>query len=271
MKVNKFTRKVFSFAAFALLSLAFFATAVYASHSWGGYHWARTSNPFTLKLGDNVSSSWDSYLATTSNDWSASSVLDTSIVAGGTRARQCRPTSGRVEVCNYRYGNNGWLGLAQIWISGGHIAQGVAKMNDTYFSTASYNTPAWRNLVMCQEVAHTFGLDHQDVTFNNTNLGSCMDYTSDPDGPPSNEHPNAHDYEMLETIYAHQDSYTTVQSGSQKLPYGQSVAQGAKDGDFENRSEWGKSIRDNGYVALFERDLGAGNKLFTFVIWAQEN
>ena len=271
MKANKFTRKVFSFAAFALFSLAFLTTIVKANHSWGGYHWARTSNPFTLKLGDNVSSSWDSYLVTTSSDWSQSSVLDTSIVAGGTRARQCRPTSGRVEVCNYRYGNNGWLGLAQIWVSGGHIAQGVAKMNDTYFSTASYNTPAWRNLVVCQEVAHTFGLDHQDVTFNNPNLGSCMDYTSDPDSPPTNEHPNAHDYEMLETIYAHQDSYTTVQSGSQKLPYGQSVAQGAKDGDFENRSEWGRSIRDNGHVALFERDLGTDNKLFTFVIWAQEN
>ena len=41
-----------------------------ASHSWGSYHWARTSNPFTLKLGDNVSSVWDSYLATTASDWS---------------------------------------------------------------------------------------------------------------------------------------------------------------------------------------------------------
>jgi hypothetical protein len=29
----------------------------------GNYHWARTSNPFTLKLGDNVSSAWDSYSA----------------------------------------------------------------------------------------------------------------------------------------------------------------------------------------------------------------
>jgi hypothetical protein len=25
-----------------------------------------------------------------------------------------------------------------------------------------------------------------------------MDYTSDPDGPPSNEHPNQHDFEQLE-------------------------------------------------------------------------
>lgn len=181
-----------------------------ADHSWGSYHWARKANPFTLKLGDNVETKWDSYLATTSSDWSKSSVLDTTIVAGGTTARRCRPTAGRVEVCNAKYGNNGWLGVAQIWLSGNHITRGTAKVNDTYFDTPTYNTPAWRNLVMCQEVAHTFGLDHQDENFSNPNLGTCMDYTNDPDGPPSNEHPNSHDFEQLETIYGHTDSTTTV-------------------------------------------------------------
>jgi predicted Zn-dependent protease len=60
-------------------------------------------------------------------------------------------------------------------VSGSHIVQGTTKVNDTYFNTATYNTRAWRQLVMCQEVGHTFGLDHQDETFNNPNLGSCMD------------------------------------------------------------------------------------------------
>jgi len=27
-------------------------------------------------------------------------------------SKQCRATSGRVEVCNGTYGNNGWLGVA---------------------------------------------------------------------------------------------------------------------------------------------------------------
>jgi hypothetical protein len=63
---------------------------------------------------------------------------------------------------------------------------------------------------MCQEIAHDFGLAHQDETFNNPNLGSCMDYTSDPDGPPSNEHPDAHDLLQLQTIYAHLDTTSTV-------------------------------------------------------------
>jgi hypothetical protein len=40
-------------------------------------------------------------------------------------------------------------------------------VNDTYFNTPKYDTSAWRNLVMCQEVGHTLGLDHQDEDFDN--------------------------------------------------------------------------------------------------------
>ena len=50
--------------------------------------------------------------------------------------------------------------LAQIWVSGKPITQGATKVNNTYFDTPTYDTSAWRNLVMCQEVGHTLGLDH---------------------------------------------------------------------------------------------------------------
>ena len=151
----------------ALLLATGLGAFVSADHSWGGYHWARTSNPFILKTGDNVSSIWDTHLDFAISDWNFSSVLDLQKVAGGTNPRRCRPTAGRIEVCNAAYGFNGWLGPAQIWISGGHITQAVAKMNDTYFNTSTYNKSEWRQLVMCQEVAHDFGLDHQDEVFNN--------------------------------------------------------------------------------------------------------
>jgi hypothetical protein len=167
---------------------------------------------------------------------------------------------GRVEVCNAAYGSTGWLGVAQIWITRGtHIAQGTAKMNDTYFNQAQYNSPAWRRMVMCQEVAHTFGLDHQDETFNNANLGSCMDYTSDPDGPPSNEHPNQHDYDQLAAIYAHFDAFSTVEGSAAPSP--------ANPND---PSEWGQLVKvaNGGKTQIFERELGNGLRLVTFVIWA---
>lgn len=258
----------------ALFALVIFApTSAQASHSWGGYHWARTSNPLTLKLGDNLTSNWDPFLATTSTDWSASSIIDTSIVAGNSNPRRCQPTSGRVEVCNSKYGSNGWLGIAQIWLSGNHITQGVTKLNDTYFSKPSYNTPAWKNLVMCQEVGHVFGLDHQDETFNNTNMGTCMDYTDDPSGlikaQLNNEHPDAHDYAELESIYAHLDAFTSIQSSTAKLPLGQLISEGISDMNFESRKDWGEEMSNNGKVARYERNLGS-HRLVTFVIWAQE-
>jgi len=242
-----------------------FATQSSANHAWSNYHWARTANPFTLKAGDNVSSTWDPYLDEAIADWSASSVLDLVRVTGGTRPRQCRPTSGRIEVCADRYGTNGWLGLAQIWVTGSHIVQATAKMNDTYFNTSTYNTPAWRRLVMCQEVAHDFGLDHQDENFNNPNLESCMDYTSDPDGPPSNEHPNAHDLEQLETIYSHLDSTTTVGSD---LPAGMPPAMAQID--FDTPGQWGRLVRSsaNGRVQAYHLDFGRGFHVITRVFWA---
>ena len=237
-----------------------------ADHAWGNYHWARTSNPFTLQVGDNVSSSWDPYLVEAINDWNGSSVLDLVKTTGGTRPKNCRPTAGRIEACNARYGNTGWLGIAQIWITGGsHITQGITKLNDTYFDTPTYNTPAWRRLVTCQEIAHDFGLDHQDENFNNANLGSCMDYTSDPDGPPSNEHPNSHDFQQLNTIYSHLDDETTVGSA---LPRAMPPAMGQID--FDSPGQWGRLVRSQGRgrVQVFELDFGRGHKVITHVFWA---
>ena len=249
-------KRLFVLAAVTALAVAGVVPSVSATHSWGGYHWARTANPFTLALGDNLTSDWDPYLDTTSADWSQSSVLDTTVVAGGTTGRRCRPTQGRVEVCNAAYGQNGWLGLAQVWLSGPHITQGTAKMNDSYFKLAAYNTPAEKNHVMCQEVGHTFGLDHQDES--GASLKTCMDYADD---STNSQHPNAHDYAMLETIYAHVDSTTTVGSRTR----GAARVEGLDD-----VRAWGRQVSSaaSGKTALYVRDLGQGQRVFTFVYWA---
>lgn len=254
-------RKLLASAAVLALTAVFAPVpSANADHSWGGYHWARTTNPFALKLGDNVTTAWDPYLATTSSDWSASAVLDTPIVPGSTPPKKCSPTAGTVQVCNALYGQRGWLGVASIWITGGHITQGTVKLNDTYFNTAKYNTAAWRNLVSCQEVGHTLGLDHQDENFANPNLGTCMDYTSD---PSTNQHPNAHDYEQLETIYLHTEESTAVAARA-TAPSGAAPAGDSPEG-------WGTLVdgsRGRG-VSTYVRELGNGNRVVTHVIWAE--
>jgi len=197
------TKYSFATAVF-LIALGVVASTAYANHSWGKYHWDlstadTTTNP--LDLGDNLTNGWSNNLITTSADWNVS-VLKNEVVTGKSNAN-CDPTAGSVEVCNAEYGDNGWLGIASVWATRGksaHITQGVVKLNDTYFNLPQYNTDAWRDMVMCQEVGHTFGLGHQDEDFSNTNLGTCMDYTNDPtrdDGLGNNIAPNAHDYDMI--------------------------------------------------------------------------
>lgn len=239
-------------AAITLL-VALVAVPALASHSWGGYHWARSSNPFTVQLGDNVDSGWDAYLATTSSVWSQSSVLDTVVATGGTSARRCRATTGRVEVCNSTYGNNGWLGLAQIWLSGSHITKGVVKVNDTYFSLPAYNNPAERNHVMCQEVGHTLGLGH--TSEDGSSQETCMDYSND----PNSQHPNQHDYDQLAAIYSHSD---TEGGGTPpptcKNPRKCNNLPAAVPPFAQASPEKGRVYTD---------DLGNGNRLVTFVYW----
>jgi hypothetical protein len=257
--------RVVGYLGFMSLVLVGVGGVAEANHSWGSYHWARATNPFTLTLGDNLTSSWDSYLAQTSSDWTASVVLDTVIAPGNTNntkgrntPKSCTPTAGRGEVCNAKYGSNGWLGIASIWASGNHITAGTVKLNDTYFNTTKYKTSEWKNLVMCQEVGHIFGLGHQDETFDNPNLDTCMDYTNN---PASNQHPNAHDYELLESIYEHLDANTTVSQSA-----GTALASDSND-----PKAWGKEVHrsENGRASVFVQDAGEGNRVIRHVYWAE--
>jgi hypothetical protein len=270
MVYDSYMKKLWYVAAVAAIFSVAVTSLAYASHSWGDYHWARSANPLLLRLGDNVSSVWDPFLISVSTDWNSSTVLNTNVVAGGSNPKNCRATNGRVEVCNSKYGKNGWLGIAQVWVSGSHITQGTVKLNDTYFSTAKYTSSAWRQFVMCQEIGHAFGLDHQDEAFNNSNLGTCMDYTDNParnDGVGDNQRPNAHDYEQLIAIYGHYDVLSAIINS----PASASASATVSDIDFSNPSTWGKAIKNDtsGRSSLHVRDLSKGQKLFTFVVWAE--
>jgi len=257
-------------AAACLLSVTVVATPAQASHAWSNYHWARTSNPFTLKLDRNLTATWNTYLAVASADWTTSSKLNTTIVTGSFGSKtSCTPTTGHVEVCNASYGTTGWLGIASISITtGNHISRAFVKLNDTYFAMAQYNTPAYRQLVTCQEVGHTFGLGHQDENFTNPNLNTCMDYTNSPN---SNQHPNAHDYAQLDSIYAHVDTFNTptlVASQARAEQWDAEFTEGYAA--TENPEKWGTLVHGSAThgEGVYVRDLGNGNRIVTMVTWA---
>ncbi len=87
------------------------------------------------------------------NDWNSLTILNLSSVSSGEET----------YVFNANSGNTGWGGLASITsYTGCTIKRATAQLN-TYYS---WTTNAARG-VHCQEVGHTFGLDH-------SNDGGCM-------------------------------------------------------------------------------------------------
>lgn len=245
-------------ALLAAGALAVFSGPAAAEHSWNGYHWKRTTAELTVPVGDNVDSRWDAYLQQAVVDWNKSTVIQAPVGPGATNPKNCKAVAGTIQVCNSTYGQTGWLGIAQIWLSGGHISQGITKLNDTYFNTARYNTPSWRALVTCQEIGHDYGLGHQDEDFNTDATNSCMDYTNLPEG---NEHPDAHDYEQLTAIYNHVESASATFGGG-------AAGAGAEPGD--TPAEWGRAIHftRDGRPDVFERIEAGGQRVITHVFWA---
>ncbi len=272
MKTFSLSARTFQIAGLALLGAAAAMTA-WATHSSAGYHWARPTPQFTLKVGNNMSATWRPHLTQASSDWNspgtfgASSTPLLTALVNGTSNKRCSMVQGTVQVCNGRYGNNGWLGLASINITGGvHITQGSAKMNDTYFDTSTYNNPNERLHVVCQEVAHTFGLDHQSTDGSSQN--SCMDYFSNTGanaGSTLSTRPNKHDFDQLNIIYSHLDSTTTVASA-----VADAASQGVDIGD--DASSWGQMVRQSasGRSSVYERYNANGSKTVTHVFWTEE-
>ena len=247
-----------------LVLLVVAAVPAFANHSWGNYHWGRTANPLNLKMGDNMTtSSWRNKFNTAVSDWNQSSKLNLTVVTGQSRGK-CRPTAGRDEICNGAYGNNGWLGLAQIWLSGGHISQGTAKMNDSYVMNQ-----AEQQHVICQEVGHTFGLGHtsEDGSSQNT----CMDYyQNQSDNDTTSTHPNAHDYAQLDTIYAHLDSVNTAFASVAAELSAPLVVPGD---ELDQPWRWGNPVAfdQEGRANVYVLDRGDGEAVVTRVIWASRD
>lgn len=257
-------------------------TPALATHSWNNYHWATTGSGLTVTVNTAVTPDWAAYVDTAISDWDSSRDLAlTAQSATGFNVKQCDPIAGQILVCNAAYGQRGWLGIASIWLTDGHIVQGTTKLNDTYYAFAFYNTPAWRAAVACQEIGHDFGLDHQDEAFDNVNLGTCMDYSRNPAGGvyngfnygPANEIPNKHDYAQLKSIYDHGDGFTTAsastnfgirQVGKSAPPPISSAGSG------NSPAEWGRAIHSDaqGRPNVFEKVLGPRQKVLTHVFWA---
>jgi hypothetical protein len=116
-------------------------------------------------------------------------------------------------------------------------------------------------------LGHNIGLGHQDEDFNNTSLFSCMDYQN-----PPYEYPNPHDYEQLDTIYGHTDSYDSYTGaaggggggGGCNAPPGKGCNKSGANGAVG----WGMSLGRKGNAETFIRIDPDGARHLVHVTWA---
>jgi hypothetical protein len=117
---------------------------------------------------------------------------------------------------------------------------------------------------MCQEIGHTFGLDHQSTS--GASLNTCMDYFSNT-GANANStlstHPNQHDYDELVTIYTHLDSFSTIAA---------SLAAATRSEATDAPEAWGSLVRQskNGRSSIYVRLNSDGSDTYTHVFWTLE-
>ena len=237
-------------------------TLSFATNSWNGYHWARTSGSFALQtlnstVAGGTNANWPVLLSTSASQWSQSNQLDLSLSAydnSSNGRKRCSAVSGKIRVCNASYGRNGWLGLASINLdNNGHISQGTAKMNDSYASTYA-GDPNEAAHVMCQEVGHTFGLGH--TSEDGSSQGTCMDYSSS----PSSTAPNKHDFDELAIVYGHTDTYNSYSTSAAKT----SAARLGMSGDVP----LGTQVRKGHFSETYAAPDGRGGRWITHVTLA---
>jgi hypothetical protein len=241
----------------ALLALAGPAFSVLADDdtAFGKVHWGTRRVPFTLRIGDNVDASWETYLKRGAKQWTKSDIVKMRIVGGSSSARTCGRTDGQVEVCNSDYGNTGWLGMTNIFFTGKHIYAATVKLNEYYFSQrqGQYNTRQARIHTMCHELGHAVGLPHPKNTSK-----SCVN-----DEIPLLEttlKPSAQDFKNLAKLYDHRDRDVTVRRGKAS----------AASASVADPTISGAETGDDGRHTVTETRLPDGSTMVTFITWVDE-
>lgn len=186
------TKRLLSVAATFIVGLVIGTGVVLANHPWicsgtTAYHYTpRTVGYASPVAQTSVVRSASSY---TSAFNGSISLWDTTVV---TLVNSSTP---KLRLFYGAYGQNGWLGLASLTsVTSCHINSATSQLNDTYLRDTSRYSQTAVNHVSCQEVGHTFGLNH-----NRTQTNTCMNDQVLTAGNQINQH----DRDELSSIYAH--------------------------------------------------------------------
>jgi hypothetical protein len=233
------------------------------------FHWGRrTEGELKLKIGENLSGDWEGELRSSIKDWEDSRVVELRTVNGTTNPKECKENPGQVEVCNDKYGENGWLGLTTIYYDTDdreHITGVRVRLNDSYFDDSDRypqykgkNGRKARRHTLCHELGHAFGLGH-------TNDNSCMNDSSNSvfdDLDPVND-----DFRTLKDIYKHKDrKRDSTVSGNGRLIEG---ATGDDTGFFDIEQMPNATSFLGGRETWTVEELPDGRIAVTYTMWVE--
>ena len=226
---------------------------------FGGKHWGSRRVPFTLPIGDNLTGDWESYANKAIRQWSASEQVDLELVSGGTSGKACKPSKGRVEICNADYGDTNWLGLTRLYFEGDHIDSVTVQLNDYYFEerAGEYNTRQARTHTACHEIGHAIGLPHPPDS-----SGSCVNDAIDK--IQTTLKPARADMKNLSKMYDHEDREQTVGRSS-----GAAQPRSAGGGFFDAGAIPNVEVGPGGVHTMIEEVLDDGTRVVTHVAWVE--
>ncbi len=191
-------------AAGLLLAVTVVGMPGRAHHTWVNYHWPRPANPVVLPYKVSIANptTWGTLVNKVTYEWG--------------NVYQYKP--GTLDAFNFKavsagqkftidiadFGANGWFGASTINVSPatGHIISAAVQINDFYFK-GTYNTARARDHVLCQEVGHVLGLEHNRLP--QIFGASCMNDDASTLNLPRFRTPNYHDADQINSNYSHLD------------------------------------------------------------------
>ncbi len=219
-------------------------------------HWPHSTVPFQLTLINSAGPAvWNTHIKNALSDWQQAGPISYRKITGE-RIGSCELYPEAINVCSFKDANTWFLAYGQYvsWSATGHIIAANMAFNDAaYNGSTEFNSPAWRNYIVCGYLGWTSGINFKPNPAGKST--SCMEWSAGSNTVANQQHPDRDDLGNMKVLYNHRDdnsssgfSSKTAQANNRTTP-----------------AQWGQKVgvSGDGLVETYKLDLGDGYQLVT--------